>query len=108
LCVLNSEDLPALAPANPFSVASDPSVGTRLSELAYRDEVRQMQRLKVNHEQYNFFKKFLVSVDVLQELEASNKQENLTIKDLRNEIGILKKWKESAILETVDKDRFAN
>ena len=39
-------------------------------------------------------------------LEESKMAEKSVIKELREEIGHLKKFKESAIMETVDKDRY--
>ena len=77
---------PALGHARPFSAESDQSIGTRLSDVVYREEVRQMTRQK--------------------NLEESKMAEKSVIKELREEIGHLKKFKESAIMETVDKDRY--
>ncbi len=43
-CNFFRDDLPPLAPARPFSMESDQSLGTRLSELAYREELRQVKQ----------------------------------------------------------------
>ena len=74
-----------MAPARPFSAESDQSIGTRLSEREYREEMRQMTQQK--------------------KLEEFKMTEKSVVKELREEIGHLKKFKESAIMETVDKDR---
>ena len=42
------EDLPPLAPARPFSTESDQSLGTRLSELAYREELKQVDHHSIH------------------------------------------------------------
>ena len=42
-----------------------------------------------------------------KQAEELKLKESSIIKELREEIAILKKWKESAIIETVDKDRLA-
>ena len=44
-------------------------------------------------------------MDQQQQAEELKLKESSIIKELREEIAILKKWKESAIIETVDKDR---
>jgi hypothetical protein len=41
----------------------------------------------------------------IQMIEDAKSNEKSIIKELREEIGVLKKWKETAIIETVDKDR---
>jgi hypothetical protein len=41
----------------------------------------------------------------IQKMEEAKSNEKSIIKELREEIGVLKKWKETAIIETVDKDR---
>lgn len=41
----------------------------------------------------------------LKQLEDAKMKEKSVVKELREEIGMLKKWKETAIIETVDKDR---
>ena len=41
-----------------------------------------------------------------KQAEEAKLKESSIIKELREEIANLKKWKESAIIETVDKDRF--
>jgi hypothetical protein len=41
----------------------------------------------------------------LKQLEDAKMKEKSIVKELREEIGMLKKWKETAIIETVDKDR---
>ena len=46
-------------------------------------------------------------MNLMKEHEENKLKENSIIKELREEITHLKKWKESAILETVDKDRQA-
>ena len=46
-------------------------------------------------------------MNLMKAHEENKLKENSIIKELREEITHLKKWKESAILETVDKDRQA-
>ncbi len=42
-------------------------------------------------------------MNLMKQQEEAKQKENSIFKELREEIATLKKWKESAILETVDK-----
>jgi hypothetical protein len=52
-----------------------------------------------------YLKLLFTQMNQIQMMEDAKSNEKSIIKELREEIGVLKKWKETAIIETVDKDR---